>query len=96
LAEGGMHVLLRNCANDEQFAWQPTTYKQVLSAVAPYAMVDVPHLDGYAREAVDAAGMGFSAFSFDTTKSLFLRRTVTKWQADCNGAFDTAKLRSAL
>lgn len=96
MAEGGTHLLVRNCATDEQFDWAADSYSAALRHIAAAATVTVPHLDGTAREAVDRAGGGYTAFIADTGKSSFLRRVVTKWLDDCRVEFDRVSFRGYL
>lgn len=94
MAEGGKHYLIRNCANDEQFAWSEGAYKQMLSAVDPAAVVDVGHLDPMAREAVDGSGLSFSDFIADERQSSLQRRLVRKWRDDTFAMFEKAGFRA--
>lgn len=92
LAEGGEHVLVRNAANDDQFQYDARAYDRMLDLVSPAAQVDVRHLDGTAREMVDVAGATFSGFARDLSRSDYVRRLVSKWQADTFAALGAAKV----
>lgn len=91
LKDGGVHFLVRNCANDAQFEWEP-------GALADYfksddiarVVLNIPHLDGVTREAIDQAAVSFAAFVADDTRSRVQRGWTRKWLGEVFEQFDKA------
>lgn len=96
LSEGGDHYLVRNSLNSERFEWIDGNYAPHLERIGAKATISIPHLDGVAREAVDAAGSGFDDFVKDEARSFLHRRIVRKWVNDCHAQFDAVALKTAL
>lgn len=92
LKGGAVHVLVKNCANDERFEWGVGALESYFkSEDVARAVLTVPHLDGTAREAVEAKGVSFAAFAADEDgNDLILCRRVRKWLRDVHGEFDKA------
>ena len=91
LAEGGEHVLVKNHATDGQFfEWDKPTYESYFKA--PNVLLDIPHLDGMACDAVDQKGVSFRNFVADEKNSRMLRGIVSNWLTQVWEQFDKAKL----
>jgi hypothetical protein len=89
LAEGGEHILVKNHATDGQFfEWDKTTYDSFFKP--GQLMLDVPHLDGMACDAVDQKATSFSDFIADETNSRMLRGIVRHWLGQVFAQFETA------
>jgi hypothetical protein len=89
LAEGGEHILVKNHATDGQFfEWDKTTYDSFFKP--GQLMLDVPHLDGMACDAVDQKATSFSDFITDETNSRMLRGIVRHWLSQVFAQFETA------
>lgn len=91
LAEGGEHILVKNHATDGQFfEWDAETYKSYFKSSD--ALLDIPHLDGMACDAVDQKGVSFASFIADEANSRMLRGIVGNWLKQVWLQFDKAKL----
>jgi hypothetical protein len=91
LAEGGEHVLVKNHATDGQFfEWDKETYNSFFKSSD--LMLEIPHLDGMACDAVDQKGISFSGFIADESNSRLLRGIVRHWLMQTWAQFDKAKL----
>jgi hypothetical protein len=91
LKDGGEHVLVKNHATDGQFfEWDGEKYRTYFKPTD--LMLDIPHLDGMASDAVDAKGVSFSAFIADEANSRTLRGIVAHWLAQVWTEFDKARL----
>ncbi len=91
LAEGGEHVLVKNHATDGQFfEWDGETYRSYFKPTD--LMLQIPHLDGMASDAVDQKGVSFTSFMADEANSRTLRGIVGHWLKQVWTEFDRAKL----
>lgn len=91
LAEGGEHILVKNRQSDGRFLeWDPEAYRSFFKPTD--LLLDVPHLDGMAADAVDKLGVSFSAFIADEANSRTLRGVVNHWLKRVWVEFDKAKL----
>jgi hypothetical protein len=91
LAEGGEHILVKNHATDGQFfEWDQATYNSFFKP--GQMMLDIPHLDGMACDAVDQKATSFSDFIADETNSRMLRGIVRHWLGHVFEQFAAAKL----
>jgi hypothetical protein len=88
LLDGGLHFLVKNCANDEKFEWQPGTHDAYFIAINPTGMLEFQHLDGVAREDVENSAQTFTAFGADEKHSRTLRGYVRKWLGEAFNEFD--------
>src|ERR1035437_3432825 len=96
LADGGLHYLVKNCVNDERFEWEPGTHKWATDSIAPAGILNIPHMNGTARERVDKSAMDFTDFTTDEQESFVLRRLVSKWLTDCYTQLDGCNLKAVL
>jgi hypothetical protein len=93
LAEGGEHILVKNRATDGQFfEWDQPTYDGYFRAIDAKCLLDIPHLDGMACDAVEKRGQPFVSFCNDKENSRMLRGVVRHWLDHVWGEFDRAKL----
>lgn len=91
LKDGGMHFLVRNCANDERFEWSPGALADYFKdGDIPRAVLNIPHLDGVTREAIDRAAVSFAAFAADEKYSRVQRGWTNKWLGEVYEQFDKA------
>lgn len=91
LDEGGEHVLVKNHATDGQFfEWDKTTYESFFKPGR--SLIDIPHLDGMACDAVDQKASSFSDFIADEANSRMLRGIVRHWLDQVFAQFAAAKL----
>jgi hypothetical protein len=89
LSEGGEHILVKNYATDGQFfEWDKPTYDSFFKS--GQSVLDIPHLDGMACDAVDQKATSFSDFIADETNSRMLRGIVRHWLARVFAQFETA------
>jgi hypothetical protein len=91
LKEGGEHILVKNYATDGKFFEEDkATYSSFFKASD--LLLEIPHLDGAACDAVDQKGVPFSAFVNDEANSRTLRGVVRNWLGQTWKQFDKAKL----
>jgi len=89
LSEGGEHILVKNHATDGQFfEWDKSTYDSFFKP--GQSVLDIPHLDGLACDAVDQKATSFSDFIADETNSRMLRGIVRHWLGQVFAQFETA------
>jgi hypothetical protein len=97
LAEGGLHYLVKNCATDEPFDWAPEGHQWAFNTISPSGVIEIPHLDGATRTAVDDAGVSFKEFAEnEDAYSFTMRRYVWKWLKDVSNQFDKVGLGLAV
>lgn len=93
LAEGGEHILVKNRATDGHFfEWDSTAYKSFFEKADAGCLLDIPHLDGMACDAVELSGQPFAQFIDDPKNSRTLRGKVEHWRGLVWAEFDRAKL----
>ena len=93
LAIGGEHILVKNHATDGQFfEWDKATHDTYFNGAAVHGLIDIPHLDGMACDAVEQRGQSFAAFTADDKNSRMLRGVVKHWISQCWAQFDLAKI----
>lgn len=91
LAEGGEHILIKNHASDGLFLdWDQSAYNGYFKPTD--LLLDIPHLDGMAADAVDAKGASFTHFMNDESNSRTLRGIVGHWLKQACVEFEKAKL----
>jgi hypothetical protein len=91
LDEGGEHILVKNHATDGQFfEWDKETYNSFFKPGQP--VLDIPHLDGMACDAVDQKATSFSDFIADNSNSRMLRGIVRHWLGEVFQQFEAANL----
>lgn len=91
LSAGGEHVVVKNHQSDGRFLeWDPEAYRSFFKPTD--LMLDIPHLDGMAADAVDKLGVSFSSFIADDKNSRVLRGVVNHWLKRVWTEFDKAKL----
>lgn len=93
LIEGGEHILVKNHATDGQFfEWDKETHDSYFHAIDAKALLNIPHLDGVACDAVEKRGQSFASFIGDETNSRMQRGAVTYWRKQGWAEFDRAKV----
>lgn len=92
LDEGGEHILVKNHATDGQFfEWDKETYDSYFNDSK--TLLNIPHLDGVACDAVEKRGQSFAAFIGDKEHNSRMQRgTITHWRKNVWAEFDRVKL----
>lgn len=97
LGKGGEHVLVKNHSSDGLFfEWDQQRHNGYFKS--DDLLLEIPHLDGMASDAVDAAGVPFATFRKDDCvidgkpASRVLRGYVNTWLSQVWAEFDKAKL----
>ncbi len=90
VADARYYLVKNHVSEGSYFEWDPDTYRSYFAKATGATELTIPKLNELAYEQIDLAGVPFSQFVSDETKSFVLRGYVRTWRQNVTAQLDDA------